>query len=322
MNKSRRSFLCGAVSAAALGVPLFRPTEAWANSGFEYDALGRLTRATLADGTTVYYRYDAAGNRTQVDASGGPPPPTPFNATIQVTASPSNLRALADAAGYTGAQPATITFTVPAGVTVSGIAGAPNGGVAIDTGTWPTGAYSLSFTLAVAGNVYGGGGQGGKGAEYYYSRPGVAGGMGGDAVLCRTAIQIVVQSGGAICGGGGGGGGGGASNFETDIFHRYYGNGGGGGGGFPNGLGGAPGGSDAGSGNAGTVIGGGAGGAYRYGSPGGVGGGAGNAGMAGTNQRYPSGFPGGSGGVAGHAIRKNGNSVPVTNNGTISGAQG
>lgn len=339
MSNSRRSFICGAVSAAALGVSLFCPTKALANSGFEYDALGRLTKATLADGTTVYYRYDAAGNRTEVDSSGGPPPPPPpFNATINVTGTaPVNLRSLADAAGYTGAQPATITFNVASGVTLMGVAGAPNGGVAIDTGQWPTGTYPLSLTLAVSGKVYGGGGSGGDGTTLIYDPypdtslvNALPGGSGGDAVYCRIPITIIVNAGGEVKGGAGGGGGGGAAvRYRTGKLAPVHGSGGGGG--FPNGPPGTGYGNSP-SGQPGTPQGGGAGGPGRAvgagigtpaatGGAGGNGGAAGSQGSSGGTASSGSSTPGAAG-AAGYAIRKNGNNVPVTNNGTIAGSQG
>jgi YD repeat-containing protein len=33
---------------------------------YRYDALGRLVQVTYADGTTIVYIYDSAGNRTAV----------------------------------------------------------------------------------------------------------------------------------------------------------------------------------------------------------------------------------------------------------------
>jgi YD repeat-containing protein len=325
MNNSRRAFLCGAVSAAALGASLLRPTKAWANSGFEYDALGRLTKATLADGTTVLYTYDAAGNRTQVDSSGGPPPPPPpFNAIINVTGpAPINLRGLADAAGYTGAQPATITFNVAASTSIVGQPGAIHGGVAIDTGIWPTGTYAPALSLVVAGKVWGGGGAGAAGVRFTVQTPGNTGGNGGDALVCRTPIAITVSAGGEIKGGGGGGGSGSPRiSTSPNLGARDYGSSNGAGGGFPNGSGGSGiAGSAGGSypGSSGTAAGGGLPGALGT-----LAGASGNGGNAGTNGASGGSatYAGGAGGTAGYAIRKNGNSVPVTNNGTIAGSQG
>lgn len=53
--------LVGALFAAGAAGP------AWAASDgatYSYDALGRLTEVTYANGTTVVYSYDAAGNRS------------------------------------------------------------------------------------------------------------------------------------------------------------------------------------------------------------------------------------------------------------------
>ncbi|MGQ0534159.1 MAG: RHS repeat domain-containing protein [Caulobacteraceae bacterium] len=252
---------------------------------------------------------------------------TGFNRTIQITGTaPVNLRSLADADGYNGAQDATVIFQLGSGVTITGTAGAPNGGIAIDTGTWPTGSHTINLTLQVSGKAYGGGGQGGGGAV---PGNGVAGGTGGDAIHCRLPMNITVNSGGEVkSGGGGGGGGGGRTNAaaETDRV------GGGGGGGFPNGAGGVKGnpvfdGSDTGAanGSAGTTSGGGAGGSGETGG-GGAGGAGGNAGANGSNGAAGSGSgtvkTPGSGGVAGFAVRKNGHTVNVTNNGTITGTVG
>ena len=258
--------------------------------------------------------------------------PPIFTATIPITGSGSvDLRALANAAGYDGARNANVTFTLASGVTLMGAAGAPNGGVAIDTGTWPTGSYSITLALQISGKVYGGGGRGGRGAQ-----PGAAttSGSGGDAINCQTPISITVNSGGEVKGGGGGGGGGGGWFNNVTEFDA---SGGGGGGGFPNGTAGAAGtsvyGSGAQAGSAGTTSGGGAGGAGDgaiSAHSGGAGGAGGNAAALGSNGFAGSGSTGSgwllransSGGNSGYAIRKNGNTVPVTNNGTITGTQG
>ena len=44
---------------------------------FEYDDLGRITKATYDNGMVVDYAYDPAGNRTSKIISGGTPPPNP-----------------------------------------------------------------------------------------------------------------------------------------------------------------------------------------------------------------------------------------------------
>lgn len=239
-----------------------------------------------------------------------------FEATIPVTGSqPVNLRELANAAGYNGVADASITFEVGSGVTITGDGGSPAGGIAIDSGSWPTSGYAIAITLAVrsGGSVLGGGGAGGSGN-------GQPGGPGGDAVYCRIPMSITVDYGGAIRAGGGGGGSGGRGYYGGYVTQIFYG-GGGGGGGFPNGPGGGGGGGDQEGGlggAAGKEASGGLGGAGA--SPGGTGGAGGvsNAGSSGGD----SWEPGGTGGGAGYAIRKNGNSVTVINNGTIVGVQG
>jgi|JI81BgreenRNA_FD_contig_123_63178_length_6088_multi_8_in_1_out_0_1 YD repeat-containing protein len=237
-----------------------------------------------------------------------------FNQTLQITGSgPVNLRTLANNAGYTGNTNANIVFEVGNGVTLTG---GSNGGIAIDTGTWPGAPFSISLALVVktGGVVRGGGGNGGAGG----SSP-VAGGSGGDAIHCRHPITITIDSGAQVRGGGGGGGGG-SSVFEGSPEPEYR-PGGGGGGGAPNGIGGV-GDSGAGNGGNGTLTSGGVGGSGASGGVnGGAGGGYGAIGSNGQGWFSPS-APGGAGGVAGYCIRKNGHNVPVTNNGSTSGTIG
>jgi YD repeat-containing protein len=51
-----------------------------ATATYDYDALGRLTRVQYADGKVAIYRYDAAGNRTQVLS--GTLPAVPASITV------------------------------------------------------------------------------------------------------------------------------------------------------------------------------------------------------------------------------------------------
>jgi hypothetical protein len=214
-----------------------------------------------------------------------------------------NLRTLADAAGYPGSGTHTITFTLGAGLNRTGTDGVD----AIDTGTWPAG---TTLNLIINGQANGGGGS-----------PAVANGgitgRGGSAVNCQYPISITVNSGGVLRGAGGSGGNGGSSSYEeydvesqTWVPMGFYAGGQGGIGAY--GTTAATGGSAGDSGIGGS---GGTGGALAST------GSAGSAGLtdSGGQWRY-TGFSGTSGAVGGYAVRKNGNTVPVTNNGgTITG---
>jgi YD repeat-containing protein len=247
--------------------------------------------------------------------------PAAFTATIAIPAGgPVNLRTLANSAGFNGAQNASIRFTLAENLIVQGTTST----AAIDTGTWPTSSYAIDLDLELSGIVRGGGGNGGTGAENTPIVNAVAGGAGGDALRCQAPIDVVVNPTGRLFGGGGGGGGGGGWSNGSLAEERY---GGGGGGGFPNGSG-----SDTG-GAAGSVNGGGSGGAGQpsslnhSGGDGGTGGGPGESGAPGVDGL---GTTGGGwtkrsralGGAAGYAIRKNGHTVNVLNNGVIAGPIG
>lgn len=256
-------------------------------------------------------------------------PPSAFTATIDLANSSTglNLRTIADAAGYTGLSDATITFEVESGIAITGLAGAPNGGIAIDTGTWPTTEYAITLTLTIksGGIVRGGGGRGGAGGGVSAAQ----GGVGGDAIYCRVPITININSGATVQGAGGGGGGGGRGRVFLSGDPMVAG-GGGGGGGRPNGPGGAGGvGNDppASDGEAGTtattsangVHGDGGVNAGASGANGGDGGNYGANGNAGGSTSYAT---GGGAGAAGYCVRKNGHTVPVTNSGTTAGTIG
>lgn len=277
---------------------------------------GSIVVSPAATTTYVLTVNGPAGGQSTEQATVTVGNPT-FSATIPVTGpGPVNLRTLANNAGYSGTQSANIVFEVGTGVTLTGTAGSPNGGIAIDTGTWPGAPFTIALSLIVKSGaiVRGGGGGGGNGG----GAPGT-GGTGGDAIHCRHPISITIESTGQVRGGGGGGGG--ASSVSEGFPEPEDRPGGGGGGGAPNGLGGA-GDFGAASGGSGTVSGGGAGGAGTNG--GGDGGAGGNYGVAGSNGQgwFNPPAPGGAGGPAGFAIRKNGHTVPVTNNGSTSGSIG
>jgi YD repeat-containing protein len=303
-----------AVGAIVASLAIAMPATAAETVVYLYDELGRISVARYPDGKEISYQYDATGNRTSTATT----LVAAFNQTIQVPASVSvNLRSLANAAGYTGAQAATITFQVASGVTVSGAGGSgltPNGGPAIDTGTWPTDTYPVTLTLQVTGTVRGGGGKGGNGGTI--SGAGAVGGVGGDAVYCQVPIDITVTAGGYVQSGGGGGGGGGGKRVTPPPEPSWRG-GGGGGGGYPNGAGGNGGGGDAGYGAPGSTPGAGGATATVGGAGGNYGAGGGTGGNGGTG-----GGVGGAGGATGYAIRKNGHTVNVTNNGTVTGTIG
>lgn len=323
MSSSRRTFLAKGLSLAS-GLYLFHWAEqAHAAEEYVYDRLGRLVQIVHGDGSSTFYAYDKAGNRTAVTRGAAPEPePEVFRKTIVVPSSgsaPINLRTLANSEGFNGAQSAEVIFQVPSSLTITGTAG---GGIAIDTGTWPTASHAITLKLQISGKVRGGGGTGGKGAGLNTGDVGANGLAGGDAVYCRAPIAIEVKSGGELKSGGGGGGGGAQYPRQSALIGPRPGSGGGGG--FPNGVGGAGGASNAPVGVSGTDAGGGQGGigVAGVGGPGGTGGNAGSPGSAG-GAASGGGTTAGAGGGAGYAVRKNGNQVSVVNSGgTISGIQG
>jgi len=172
--------------------------------------------------------------------------------------------------------------------------------VALTTGEWEANTQ-LELEIGPSGQLYGSGGNGGKGADSQTDNA-TAGGNGSSALGIQYPTTVTNR--GYIQSGGGGGGGGPWSNFSrrTGIRRRTEirtgGSGGGGGAGFPVGSGGAAGinGSAAGSngttttGGAGGPAGGGAGAQETFGGAGGDGGNNGSNG--GISERLnPSGNP-------------------------------
>lgn len=319
----------GAMPAAqpyAAGTTYYRDMQALYGGG-TYILIVASSTGTAPSGTAQ------ANAQWAVIAAPGPAgtpavPPGAFSTTINLSNSSSgvNLRTIADANGFTGNSNATVTFNVPTGVTITGMSA---GGIGIDSGVWPSSSYTIALTLVVqsGGLVMGGGGVGGIGGSGY---GGSAGSAGGDGVYLRQAMSggVTIDAGGILRAGGGGGGGGTGNGrtFTIEGTPTYVVvGGGGGGGGAPNGAGGAGGESEDGtpgaSGSNGTTGGGGAGGAGHTayavsGSTGGAGGTFAAAGSAGLGSNP------GAGGAAGYAVRKNGLTATVTNNGTMTGTAG
>jgi hypothetical protein len=281
------------------------------NGGTYYALQATLGNAPSGtDQDTAYWAVIAA------PGGSGAAPGAPYTTTIDLvtTASTVNLRALADAAGYDGVSDATILFRVPNAVTITGL---HNSGRGIDTGSWPSDVtLNLDLEIQNGGIVRGGGGDGGHGGNFAGS--GDAGTNGGDAIYCQADIDVTIDVGGTVSGGGGAGGGGNGTRAGPVGEPFYYG-GGGGGGGFPNGVGGTGGTGDA---DDGVNGGNGTPGGLKFGA-GGQGGGSGighngksggveaSAGVAASSSGLP--------GAGGYAVRKNGHTVNVTNNGTMQG---
>lgn len=79
----RRRLIFTGVAAAGLATTSRRARAQAVD--YTYDALGRVTSATYADGDVITYAYDPAGNRTQVKQGPPGPPPAPLSAAISVT---------------------------------------------------------------------------------------------------------------------------------------------------------------------------------------------------------------------------------------------
>ena len=221
-----------------------------------------------------------------------------------------NLRTLLDAAGFNNDTPATITYTLNAGINVTSAAST---GTA--TPAWQTGTIGSIHTVLIYinGAVKGYGGAGGAGGlgNIGPSADGAVGATGGTSMSFACNATLIVNSGGSVLAGGGGGGGGGGAVIYTDSTENAAGGAGGLGAGTASAASGASGqtscdGSDC-----------------AYGGAGGAGGAHGASGSTGTNGTGDAeAGTAGAGGSGGYAVAKNSNTITTTNNGTISGTQG
>lgn len=219
-----------------------------------------------------------------------------------------NFRTLLDAAGFDNSVASIITYTLNSGITV--------GGTATGTPAWQSGtlASNHTVTITIGGSVLGkegaGGAQTSSGWSACYKNNGATGGDAMSFAASGPTYTVTVSSGADVRSGGGGGGSGGSDwgEFDKEPRQDAFGGRGGDGQGY-----GRTGGAESGSGGENNNP--------AQGGTGGAGGAYGAAGSSGGNGS-DSGCTGGSGGSAGYAIRKNGTTVNVTNNGTISGTQG
>jgi len=248
-----------------------------------------------------YYRGGpfVTTNNTNVPTSGTIAISNFYNAVKQFAftissnyTTPQNLRSLALAAGWNGADPVLATNTAIISSNTTGTA------ALTISGSFPAGVIFVNN-----GTIVGMGGAGGIGGPSFGN-----GGAGGTALSVSTAVSV--NNGSGTIAGGGGGGGGGSAGGSGGIL----GGGGGGGGGrtgLTNSAAGAGGVTTVtgGAGTAGTFSAAGSGGSPAR-SQGGAGGAGGNWGSAGSNGVIgtdPVWQSSGAGGAAGNAITGNSN---------------
>src|SRR5215217_394970 len=171
--------------AAAMAAPaIYVPNPAHGDVQYVYDAAGRLWKAIYSNGVAIEYRYDAAGNRTQVVTASGtptvppvspalsPPPPPPLPPPLPPPPPPppnSAPDAVNDSYGIelpSGAGAQTLSMSVrnndtdpdgdtlvitavsdPAGVPATSILGSGNGTYIQATGI-PVGTTTFTYTIS------------------------------------------------------------------------------------------------------------------------------------------------------------------------------
>ena len=273
------------------GLPVNTPVQVLSASegtGYEYN--------------TLEYKYDALVPGVDLDVS---------VEAVLVSDDVNNINLLTLYTGVFGAPDGSTDaiVIVESGVIVGSTS---TGTPAVNTGSWPSGA-TIKLEVRSGATVVGAGGAGGASL-------GADGSSGGNAILLNNDLEVI--NAGLIGGGGGGGG----SAFEQDGSDDYNA-GGGGGAGRISGAAGTM--STPFTGDfypttdsqPGTLTSGGNGGTIQretlplislFGGDGGNLGQAGAAAIDGTTN--------GTGGAAGKAVKPNGNTLTLSNSGTVSGA--
>ena len=153
----RANFQRQLLRVTALGLALLVGT-AWAGTAsYYYDELGRLVETVAADGTSVFYSYDAVGNittlkhesATAVGISGFSPAAGPVGTSVTIFGSGFNLTAASNVVKFNGVSTSvtaatanTLVVTVPTGANTGAISVA-NGAVSAISAS--------SFTVAASG---------------------------------------------------------------------------------------------------------------------------------------------------------------------------
>ena len=221
-----------------------------------------------------------------------------FNIIIDSLTTDFNLRTKLNTFGFNNNSPSIIDFKLNSGVTIGASTGTAK--------SWQTGTLAThhTVTITIEGTISGGGGADGAGGTTQTGScqdPGEDGVDGTDAMSFEASgptYNVILASTATLNSGGGGGGGGGG--FKGDTGGNEDGGDGGRGQGYDQ------------SATNGQNVG-------PYAGAGGNGGAFGVDGEDGGDGECPN----GSGGASGYAIRKNSNTVNVTDNGaTINGTVG
>ncbi|HYC74695.1 RHS repeat domain-containing protein [Brevundimonas sp.] len=143
-----RSLLKVGVTALAL----FAAVPASADVQYVYDSSGRLIKAIYSNGVVIQYRYDAAGNRTQIVTSQPPnSPPVAVNDTASVSASASvNISVRANDSDPDGNSLTVIQVGTPSGGSV-----VIQGGQTYVRYTAPAAVGTYNFTYTISDNAGG-----------------------------------------------------------------------------------------------------------------------------------------------------------------------